>query len=393
MAPIPILHLMNGFGDASISWIVHRLIRQLGQEDYSWHVAGLCGRGTMQEQFRQLNVRLVDFSEPQDSQRFEPLRIRRYLSNHQIRIIHSHTPRTLFQAAMATNRVPSIVHISTKHLLTKSQDRRFGMVIAVLDRLGLYLPDYLVAVSQTMHRQIVDQPGIKPCRVRAISNAIPIDQFYAPHKRQACREELGLSPADFAIGFCGRMEKVKCIDLLLVAFRQVLSEYPNARLVLVGEGAKLAEWQALAERLSLSEAIIWTGFRTDVPDLLAAMDIYVQPSVNEGLSLSILEAMAAGKAVVATSAGGTAEVINDDRTGVLLPDASPAIVSAAILELIEHPDKRRSMAETAREYVLDEYCIERMTSAYGRLYQEVLSNSGNMAALEGRNQLHGSKPA
>ena len=372
MASISILHLMNGFGDASISWIVHRLIRQLGQEDYSWHVAGLCGQGTMQDQFRQLNVQLIDFSEPKDLQRFLPLRIRRYLSNHKVRIIHTHTPRTLFQAAAATNRMSSIIHISTKHLLTKPQDRRFGLMIAMLDRLGLYLPDCLVPVSQTMYEQIVDQPGIEPDRVRAISNAIPVDQFYAPDHRRACRQELGLSPAELAIGFCGRMEKVKRIDLLLQAFRQVLSKHPNARLVLIGEGSKLPEWQSYAERLSISQAVIWTGFRTDVPALLAAMDIYVQPSVNEGLSLSILEAMAAGKPVIATPAGGTTEVIIDDLTGVLLPTASPKIIADALLDLIENPDKRARMAETAREFVLGEYCVERMTSSYRRLYDDML---------------------
>ena len=150
MAQNAILHLMNGFGDASISWIVHRLIQHLGQEDYSWHVAGLSGRGTMQGHFRQLNVRLVDFGESPNSQKFLPLRIRHYLSYHQIRIIHTHTPRTIFQAAMATNHLQSIIHITTKHLLTQPQDRRFGLMIALFDRLGLYLPDYLVTVSQTM---------------------------------------------------------------------------------------------------------------------------------------------------------------------------------------------------------------------------------------------------
>jgi glycosyltransferase involved in cell wall biosynthesis len=372
MAPVSILHLMNGFGDASISWIVHRLIRQLGQEDYSWHVAGLCGQGTMQDQFRQLNVQLIDFSEPQDSQKFVPLRIRRYLSNHQVRIIHTHTPRTLFQAAAATNRMPSIVHIATKHTLTKSQDRRFGFMITMLDRLGLYLPDCLVPVSQAMYGQIVGQPGIEPDHVRAISNAIPVDQFYAPERRRPCRQELDLSPAELAIGFCGRMEKVKRIDLLLQAFQQVLARHPNTRLVLVGEGSKLPEWQSYAERLSLSHAVIWTGFRTDVPGLLAAIDIYVQPSINEGLSLSILEAMAAGKPVIATAVGGTVEVIIDDLTGVLIPTASPAIIAGALLDLIENSEKRSRLAETAREFVLREYCVERMASSYRRLYDDML---------------------
>jgi hypothetical protein len=93
--PIAILHLMNGFGDSSISWIVHRLVKQMGVDEYTWHVSGLCGLGTMANEFKRLGVRTIDFSKQVNPWRYTWRRIRQYLIDYDISIIHSHTPRTI----------------------------------------------------------------------------------------------------------------------------------------------------------------------------------------------------------------------------------------------------------------------------------------------------------
>lgn len=376
MERLSILHLMNGFGDSSISWIVHRLIQQLGHADTCWHVSGLCGAGTMQEKFDQLGIKTVDFSCPVSNgspARYEMLtsprrRIRQYIIDHHIQIIHTHTPRTILQAALATIDLPQVLHLATKHLLTKPQDRRWGLPIAAFDRFSLYLPDHLVAVSQAMLEQILAQPGIPQCKVTAVRNAIPVDDFYVPEQRQGCRQELGLSPEMLALGFAGRFEKVKCIDLLLHAHQAVLSRYPQTRLVLIGEGSLQQEWQNLAEQLGIARAVIWPGFRSDMPRLLAALDIFVQPSVNEGLSLGTLEAMAAAKAVIATNVGGTSEVVVNNQTGVLVAPGSAQVLTAAILDLLDHPQKRLQLAAAGRQLVADQFNVQRMTGAYRQLY-------------------------
>jgi glycosyltransferase involved in cell wall biosynthesis len=224
-----------------------------------------------------------------------------------------------------------------------------------------------------MYRQIIAQPFINKNFVTAIPNAIPINQFFKPDQRELCRQELGLSPENFVIGFAGRMEKVKRIDLLLKSFQQILPKYPKTRLVLVGEGSNKAEWEKLAESLGISQAVIWTGFRTDMARILAALDIYVLPSENEGLSLSILEAMAAGKAVIATEAGAAQEVLTDQKTGILVPRGSPSAIGDAILDLLNHPDKCTTLAQAARDHVRQLFDVQRMVDGYKRVYEELAS--------------------
>lgn len=371
MSRVKILHLMNGFGDASIGWIVHRLIQNLGFENYDWHVSGLCGAGTMQEKYEQLGAKTVDFSRSVYPERMMWQRIRRYLIDNQVTIVHTHTPRTIIHAFLATIFLHGTIHLATKHLLTTHQDRKWGLPIAIYDRFSLYLPNHLVAVSNHMGRQILSMPGISLHRVTAIPNAIPVEKFYQPDLRDECRSEFEIPTNVPTIGFAGRMEKVKTIDLLLYAFQQVLEKHHDTRLLLIGEGSKLQEWQNLADRLGLSKSVIWAGFRTDMPRVLAAMDVFVQPSINEGLSLATLEAMSAGKAIVATDVGGTSEIVENHRTGLLIQSGSSEILAAALIDFLDHPDKRKKMADAGQVFVREKFKVNRMTDSYQVLYMKL----------------------
>ena len=219
--------------------------------------------------------------------------------------------------------------------------------------------------------QIISQPFVNRSRVVLIRNAIPTEDFPRPDERLPGREELDLSAEATVLGFAGRIDKVKRIDLLLRAFREVLAHLPRARLVIAGEGTLKAEMQTLAGTLGISHAVRWPGFHRNVPRLLAAIDVYVQSSVNEGLSLSILEAMAAGKPVVATSVGGASEVIADGETGILVPPGSAAAMAAAVLGLLHDAERRAAISTAARAHVASEFGLGRMVDQYGALYASV----------------------
>jgi glycosyltransferase involved in cell wall biosynthesis len=146
--------------------------------------------------------------------------------------------------------------------------------------------------------------------------------------------------------------------------------------VIVGEGSKRQEWQLLADQLGVSNTVIWTGFRTDMPRILAALDIYVVPSVNEGLSLSILEAMAAGKPIIATDVGGNSEMIIDDVTGILINPGSYQMLATAITVLLNQPDKRARLSQAGHNLVTENFNVQRMTDAYCELYMDLIDNAG-----------------
>jgi glycosyltransferase involved in cell wall biosynthesis len=365
MRRLKVLHVMNSFVDLSVTRIVLRLIDHLGSRTISWHVGAVSSLGDMQIAFEGLGCRVIDFTNAGTA---NPRRsIRRYIREHDIDIVHTHTPRTIVDVSLALLGVDQVTHVATKHLLNARSDRRWGVAYTLLDRLTLYPPDVLVPVSSTMRDQIISQPLIDKRKVVLIRNAIPIGDF-RPGDRAAARLELGLGADANVLGYAGRIDKVKRIDLLLQAFRQVYEQREKAHLVIAGEGNLKGEMEALASALGISHAVRWPGFHRNMPRLLAAIDVYVQSSVNEGLSLSILEAMAAEKAVVATNVGAAKEVIADGETGFLVPPGSSTAIATAVIALLDDPERRAAISRAARAHVESEFDLRKMVDQYGAVY-------------------------
>lgn len=368
---VVILHLMNRLCDSSISRIVSRIVEYSGQQGYLFHVGYLNGFGEMQEEFSHLGAQVADFS-GRGSSIARVKRIRKYIRDHHVMLVHSHTPRALLvtEAALVAGRRP--VHVTTKHILNSPGDRRFGWIYALLDRILLYFPDHLVPVSGKVYREIMSCPFMNPDRVTMIRNAIEQQSFRVAEQRESCRSEFGLKPDTIVIGSSGRLEKVKRYDLMLRGFATVFERFPNSKLMLIGDGSLKTGLELLAHELRIADAVIWTGFRTDVPRLLAAMDIYIQTSVNEGLSLSILEAMAAEKPVIITDVGGARELVENGKTGILIAPGSAAEISGAIIELLEDPAKCSLFAAAGRTYVEQEFGLTQMMESYRQLYKSFL---------------------
>ncbi len=374
MSSINILHLLNGFGDSSISRIVQRLVLNLDHHHFNWHIGGLNELGIMQGEFRETGAQVVDFSEAQHQKMGSWRRIREYIIANRINIVHTHTPRTLILTWLAMNGLPivpqgRVYHVNTKHLLTTPKDRSWGLIYTLLDRFSLYLPNRTVAVSKAIYQQIVSQAFINKSHVTMIHNAIPTEHFFAPEQRNSFRSGLGLTPESFIIGYAGRIQKVKRIDLLLSAFSSVLVRFPQSRLIIVGDGDLRPQMEDYAVKLGISNAVFWLGFSHEIPRFLAALDIYIQSSVNEGLPLSVLEAMAAGKPVIATNVGGINEVITNEKTGLLIPPESSSAIISAIIYLLENPDIRHRIGQAARSHVIDDFNIQPMVNAYRSVYE------------------------
>jgi len=264
MTQIRILHVMNNFFDSSISRIVERIVRSLGNSRYEWHVGDLSGYGDMEAALKRLGVKTVHFS-PQQTHRWRAWRIRSYVQEHEIHIIHTHTPRAICAVSLAG--LKGVRHMATKHLLTTRKDRRWGVLYAILDYLTLYSPDRLIPVSESMAEQVKALPGIRAERVTTVRNAIPCEEFYRPDERAASRRELGLAPDQVTFGYAGRFDPVKLIDQLLLAFACVYASQPEARLLLIGEGSQRVALEQYAQSLGIADAVIWTGYRADIARL------------------------------------------------------------------------------------------------------------------------------
>lgn len=374
--PIAVLHVLNKCSDGSISRIVERIIACSPKGKFEWHVCSVNGQDGFEKELERLDARVLDFSKNSRDSRHPWQKINQYILQNKIHLVHSHTPRTILEVWKALTfgdhlSKPQVLHLATKHLLTTPKDRKWGIVFALFDHLTLYMPNHLVTVSHTMANQAKAHPWINSTKVTAIPNAIPVEHYFKPEEREAARKELGLTDQNIVIGFTGRIEKVKNLDLLINAFQTVFQQHPNSRLVIIGNGNLQSSLENQASRLGIAKVVLWPGFCSDIPRMLSAIDIYVQPSLNEGLSLSILEAMAAEKPVIATNVGSAEELIEDGKTGILVNPGSEKEITSAILNLITDSNSRNRLAKKGREFIFEKYNIQKMVDGYCDLYQKL----------------------
>jgi starch synthase (maltosyl-transferring) len=241
----------------------------------------------------------------------------------------------------------------------------------VLDRLSAGLSAGSVCVSQGVLRFTRDVTGVDPERLIVIPNGIdpaPFDQA-EPLPRAA----IGLPPEGFCALFVGRLDVQKGLATLLDAAEQVLAEHPDWRLVLVGDGPE-RPWleRRLAGNPILAAHVRWLGRRDDVPALLKMADVLVLPSLFEGMPNVVLEAMAARRAVVATAVEGTEDLVVPGQTGWLVPPRDPEALARALREAAADPIRCRSFGEAGYERVLAAFSLDRMASAYQKLWADVL---------------------
>ena len=173
------------------------------------------------------------------------------------------------------------------------------------------------------------------------------------------------------VGVTGRIERQKGLHILLHAARYILQSGRQVQFLIVGDGSLRRELESIAKKLEIEQHVIFTGFRSDrseVLTILRFLDIFVMPSLWEGLGLSIIEAMRAGKPVVASNVDGIPEVVLDQETGILVPPREPKALADAICTLLDSPEKCREMGERGRQRTLKHFSIDRMVRDYEEFY-------------------------
>jgi glycosyltransferase involved in cell wall biosynthesis len=233
--------------------------------------------------------------------------------------------------------------------------------------------DVVVANSQAVASFCADAERIPARKIRVIYNGVEAPG--AVNRLQA-RQSLGFSSDDLVVANVAHLRPVKGQQELLQAFRHVAATVPNAKLLICGEGDARPLLEQLRDELGLPNHVVFTGFRQDVDTIYAASDLYVNASRSEGFSNSILEAMHAGLAVVATSVGGTPESVIDGETGVLTPPGDAGKLAEAIIRLLEDETLRRRLGERGRACARERFTVSRMVGDYEQLYDAELRRRG-----------------
>ena len=229
--------------------------------------------------------------------------------------------------------------------------------------------DRLIAVSTAIERKIADE-GREGAPVELIYNGVDLERY--DHQEPCCtlRDEYGMEPGSQLVGVVARLEPEKGHPTLLEAWPSVLRRVPNAYLMIIGEGSRHDALGQLASDLRIAHRVVFTGRRDDVPAVTAALDVAVLPSYREAQGLSILEAMALSRPVVATNVGGIPEVIEDGVSGLLVPPHDPEALADAITRLlVDHPFADM-IARAGHDVVRSRFCLEHMVAEVSRIYEE-----------------------
>ena len=241
----------------------------------------------------------------------------------------------------------------------------------VLDRLVSTLLTRVIAVSQGAREFLVRGKGYPAHKIVVVPNGRDLGRFVPGRHREPVRKELGLDRGAPVVGVVGRLEAQKGHVHLLDAWPLVTRAHPDARLLLVGEGSLRDALARQAGRLGIAESVSFTGFRSDVPRILDAVDIVALPSLHEGMPLTVIEASAAGRPVVATAVDGTPEVVIDGRTGRLVPPADPAALARALGDLLDDPATAERMGREGFRWARERFDIDTHVDATARVYRDV----------------------
>lgn len=289
------------------------------------------------------------------------LRLRRAIRAEAPAIFHAHLswPLACRHGVLAAwlARVPGVLGTAQLYVHPGSA-RRTRYLLAPLHR--------IIAVSSEVARRYTEELGVPAARLAVVPNAVSVPDAPPPANAELRSKLLGRGPA-FLVLTAARLHEQKGHTYLLQAARQV----PEATFVLAGEGPLRAELEAEAAALGLGSRCVFLGQRTDVAGLLAAVDLFVLPSLYEGLPVSVLEAMAACRPVVATAIGGTIEAVEHEVTGLLVPPRDPAALAAAIRRLQGDPALAARLAAAGRARVEREFSVTAAARAVMAVYDQL----------------------
>jgi len=361
--------------------------------------AVLLNEGQLAANLRRLGVPVAILDETRINSLGILIGLVRILREQRIDLVHTHRYKDTVLGLMAA-RIAGVPHaVRTMHGLPEPMKRwahlKFGLYEA-LEKVALrFWADQVIAVSKDM-AGILRRSGYPADRITHIHNGIDVGAVRPLRSRQEVRRELGVEPETYLIGAVGRLSPVKGHANFLRAARLVLHKQPRAKILIIGDGPLNAELRAMATELRIDGACIFAGHRTDVHDLLPAMDVFVLPSLSEGIPMALLEAMALGTPVVATAVGGIPEVVSHRVNGLLVHSGDERALSDACVALTVDRDLAGRLVANGRRTVEQAFSCTQNGQALTRVYTEVASDlddrGGSVAGQHARRRAPGLIP-
>lgn len=329
-------------------------------------------RGEAADELRD-GVRCVDLGKGDKADRLMPLKLAGVVRRERPDIVHSQSWSGV-DTALAKMLTSGVKLVHSEHGRSYSDLGRQPLMRRMARRGVYHVADSVFAISSEVREFYCAHTGSPAERMQVITNGIDVRRIDDANA-SGVREELGIAPDDFVFGTVARLDLTKDTMTLARAFAAVAlpRRNPKLKLLIVGDGEQRARLEEFVAMLGLNRVVIFAGMRRDVPRLLRAMDVFALSSVSEGLPLTVLEAMAARLPVVATNVGALPELVEEGRTGFLVPIRHAVAMSDKLEKFIANPQLAKTFGEAARLKVEREFTLERMLRNYAELYESLWS--------------------
>jgi len=371
---IKLLKMLTNFHIGGTERQVVNLALGIDPARFDLHLACLRSSGALLGELKTLQVprpefRIGRFYNPVTM--WQGMRLARYIRKNRIQIVHSYG----FYSNVFT--VPAAWMAGGSFIVASIRDTGDVLTPAQrwVQRLVCRLADCVLVNAEAIRDKLVEH-GYAPAKIIVIRNGITLSKFGKRQKNSLLRQELALPLSAPLVVVFSRLNQMKGIQYFLDAATILARRCPEVRFLVVGDGENRKELEEYASRLGLGQRTVFTGFRSDVPELLSEAAVSVLPSLSEGLSNSLLESMASGVPVVATCVGGNPEVIEHGFTGLLVPPRDSAALAAAVGRVLEDKELAVSFAQAGVRRVTELFSMERSVRETEHLYQRLVEANG-----------------
>ncbi|HRP06992.1 MAG TPA: glycosyltransferase [Gemmatimonadales bacterium] len=364
MSQATVVHLVSTLGVGGQEMVILSLVEHIDRSKFRPVVMALHESGPVGAKIQSLGVEVETVGVPGLTGIPLVRRLAARLEARKVDVLHTHNPAPHQHGAAArlVTRIPGLVH--TKHGRNNfaTRTRRWA------EQLAGRLTDVVVAVSHDSAEVARRIDRVPRHKLRVIHNGIAVDRLPRATVGRGGRPPRAVHVA--------RLNRIKDQPTLLRAVRRVVDAIPEFRLDVVGDGPMDPIVRSLAAELGIEHAVSFNGMQDDIRPWLADADVFVLSSLSEGVSITLLEAMAAGLPAIATDVGGNREVVVSGETGLLVPPGNPELLAAAMIELLRDPLRAALLGAHGRERVATEFNIDRTVAEYEAIYIELLSRRG-----------------
>lgn len=352
------------------------LSTSLDKTEYEIRVVSLKKKGWMAEELEKKGVEVISLGLKEGSSLlgllssiFLIFKVAWFLRKTKPEIIHTFLFRANLIGRIGARLagVPAVI----SSLRTIEEEKRYQFFF---EKITSPMVDKYIAVSEKVKEHAITQLQISPDRIVTIYNGVEPKEAEGEPDPDLIKKELKITTQERVIMIIGRLRKEKGHIYLIEAINLVRKKIPEIKLIIIGEGEERKKLIKRVTQLSLSNKVIFTGARRDVPALLKIAELVVLPSLWEGMPNCLLEAMNAGKPVVATNVGGIPEVVLDGITGLLVPPANPVALGEAIIKVLSSKDRAEAMGLMGKKRVNECFSLEKSIKATEAVYQEILKS-------------------